>query len=270
MNTDGVQELESRKLRVERGGDLVLDGVSLRVRPGELLGVLGANGAGKSTLLGALAGEAGACCSSQVWLKSRPLSQWSLEEQARQRAVLPQESGLGFSLAVSQVIAMGAYAFPTQAPANVTQCVRDAAQWADVAHLLERDYTRLSGGERQRVHFARALVQVLLARDHRQGARYLLLDEPTASLDPRHQQRLLQTVGELARMHGLGVLLILHDVNLAARWCDRLALLHRRQVLAQGTPEAVLTVDNLRELYGLEATILPHPLRRGRPLVVFS
>lgn len=264
-----MQSLESRELCVRRGREAVLDGVSLSLTAGELLGVLGANGAGKSTLLQALAGEAGPLCSEQVRLNAQPLSQWPLAQQARQRAVLPQESSLGFSLAVSQVIAMGAYAFPEAVPADVVHCSRDAARQADVIHLLERDYLQLSGGERQRVHFARVLVQVLLACDHSRGASYLLLDEPTASLDPRHQQRLLQTVGELARSRGLGVLMVLHDVNLAARWCDRLALLHQRAILAQGAPSAVLTPQNLRQLYGMDATILPHPHQPDRPLVVF-
>lgn len=264
-----MQSLESKGLCVTRGGAAVLDGISLSLTAGELLGVLGANGAGKSTLLQALAGEAGSSCAEQVRLNARPLSQWPLAQQARQRAVLPQESSLGFSLAVSQVIAMGAYAFPQAAPAEVAHCSREAAQRADVMHLLERDYLQLSGGERQRVHFARVLVQVLLACDHSPDAAYLLLDEPTASLDPQHQQRLLHTVGELARSHGLGVLMVLHDVNLAARWCDRLVLLHQSAILAQGPPSVVLTPQNLRQLYGMDATILPHPHRSDRPLVVF-
>ena len=140
---------------------------------------------------------------------------------------------------------------------------------ADVQDLYERRYCHLSGGEQQRVHLARVLYQLLLARQGHDEYRVLMLDEPTASLDPRHQLHLLSAVHTLAHEENVAALLIVHDLNLAAGCCDRLLLLGQGRVAACGTPAQVLTPDTLRQVYGVEATVLPHPNQPGRPLVVF-
>ena len=140
---------------------------------------------------------------------------------------------------------------------------------ADVQDLYERRYRRLSGGEQQRVHLARVLYQLLLARQGHDDYRVLMLDEPTASLDPRHQLQLLSSVHTLAHEENVAALVIVHDLNLAASCCDRLLLLGQGRVAAFGTPAQVLTPDTLRQVYGVEATVLPHPNQPGRPLVVF-
>ena len=140
---------------------------------------------------------------------------------------------------------------------------------ADVQDLYERRYRRLSGGEQQRVHLARVLYQLLLARQGHDEYRVLMLDEPTASLDPRHQLHLLSAVHTLVHEENVAALVIVHDLNLAAGCCDRLLLLGQGRVAACGTPAQVLTPDTLRQVYGVEATVLPHPNQPGRPLVVF-
>src|SRR5690606_34952113 len=124
-------------------------------------------------------------------------------------------------------------------------------------------------GEQQRVQFARTLVQLLAGRPNGEY-RVLFLDEPTASLDPRHQIALLRAVSALARDAGVAVLVVLHDVNLAAAWCDRLLLLSQGREVAQGAPAGVLTPANLQAVYGLPARVMGHPDMPGQPLVLFS
>ncbi|MGV2865465.1 heme ABC transporter ATP-binding protein [Achromobacter sp. AGC39] len=262
----GGQALAAHRLTLSRGGARILTDVSLEVRPGEVVGLLGANGAGKSTLLGALAAELSADA-GQITLDGAPLAGMVLGRQARRRAVLPQKPGLTFDLGVREVVAMGAYPFAELAPAQVDALVAQALGLADVAHLAGRRYPELSGGEQQRVQFARVLVQCHAARAPGE-ARYLLLDEPTASLDPKHQGDLLHRAWELAHEGNTGVLVILHDMNLAARWCDRLLLLSAGRAIAQGTPAQVLTAANLYRAYGIEAQVIAHPLQPDRLLVL--
>ena len=276
--------LQAHGIAVQRGERQILADIDLSLPAGQVIGVLGANGAGKSTLLAALAGELSPSA-GRITLNGRPLSAWSVAELARCRAVLPQSPSLQFDLPVATVIGMGAYphARYTRTGAPRTDS-RDTAQaaiaedqrilqrvlaLADVQDLYERRYRRLSGGEQQRVHLARVLYQLLLARQGHNEYRVLMLDEPTASLDPRHQLHLLSAVHTLAHEENVAALVIVHDLNLAAGCCDRLLLLGQGRVAACGTPAQVLTPDTLRQVYGVEATVLPHPNQPGRPLVVF-
>jgi len=258
--------LRTTDLALSRGGARILSGVSLAIEPGRVLGLLGANGAGKSTLLAALAGELHAD-EGAIELNGAALSRLPLRRQARQRAVLPQKPSLSFDLGVHEVVAMGAYPFPELDPVEVDELVGAALALAGVPHLAQRRYPELSGGEQQRVQFARVLAQCQAPRDA-DTPRYLLLDEPISSLDPKHQIELLRTTAGLAHRQGLGVLVIVHDVNLAARWCDRLVMLGNGTVVADGTPDAVLTPANLRAVYDIDADVLPHPTLPGRLLVL--
>ncbi len=277
--------LQAHGIAVQRGERQILADIDLSLPAGQVIGVLGANGAGKSTLLAALAGELSPSA-GRITLNGRPLSAWSVAELARCRAVLPQSPSLQFDLPVATVIGMGAYphARHTRTGAPRTDDSRDTARaaiaedqrilqrvlaLADVQDLYERRYCHLSGGEQQRVHLARVLYQLLLARQGNDEYRVLMLDEPTASLDPRHQLHLLSAVHTLAHEENVAALVIVHDLNLAAGCCDRLLLLGQGRVAACGTPAQVLTPDTLRQVYGVEATVLPHPNQPGRPLVVF-
>ena len=276
--------LQAHGIAVQRGERQILSDIDLSLPAGQVIGVLGANGAGKSTLLAALAGELSPSA-GRITLNGRPLSAWPAAELASCRAVLPQSPSLQFDLPVATVIGMGAYphARHTRTGAPRTDS-RDTAQaaiaedqrilqrvlaLADVQDLYERRYRRLSGGEQQRVHLARVLYQLLLARQGYNEYRVLMLDEPTASLDPRHQLHLLSAVHTLVHEENVAALVIVHDLNLAAGCCDRLLLLGQGRVAACGTPAQVLTPDTLRQVYGVEATVLPHPNQPGRPLVVF-
>ena len=276
--------LQAHGIAVQRGERQILSDIDLSLPAGQVIGVLGANGAGKSTLLAALAGELSPSVGS-VTLNGRLLSAWPAVELASCRAVLPQSPSLQFDLPVATVIGMGAYpharhsrtgAHPTNrhdtaqaAMAEDQRILQRVLALADVQDLYGRRYRRLSGGEQQRVHLARVLYQLLLARHGNDEYRVLMLDEPTASLDPRHQLHLLSAVHTLAHEENVAVLVIVHDLNLAAGCCDRLLLLGQGRVAACGTPAQVLTPDTLRQVYGVEATVLPHPNQPGRPLVVF-
>ena len=276
--------LQAHGIAVQRGERQILSDIDLSLPAGQVIGVLGANGAGKSTLLAALAGELSPSVGS-VTLNGRLLSAWPAVELASCRAVLPQSPSLQFDLPVATVIGMGAYpharhsrtgAHPTNrhdtaqaAMAEDQRILQRVLVLADVQDLYERRYRRLSGGEQQRVHLARVLYQLLLARHGNDEYRVLMLDEPTASLDPRHQLHLLSAVHTLAHEENVAALVIVHDLNLAAGCCDRLLLLGQGRVAACGTPAQVLTPDTLRQVYGVEATVLPHPNQAGRPLVVF-
>ncbi|NER59210.1 heme ABC transporter ATP-binding protein [Pseudomonas sp. MAFF212428] len=252
--------LRVENLQVVRAKACVLDGVTLGVEPGQVLGVLGPNGAGKSTLLGALCGELPAH-QGQVLLEERALADWSGHERAQRLAVLPQTSTLGFAFRVEEVVGMGR--LPHRSGQLRDQAIVAAAlEAADARHLVGRSYLALSGGERQRVHLARVLAQLWPGE---QGCT-LLLDEPTSMLDPLHQHTTLQAVRAFAD-RGAAVLVILHDLNLAARYCDRILLLERGCPHALDTPAQVLRPDALRAVFGLEVLVQPHP-ERGHPLII--
>jgi len=252
--------LQVERLEVRRGPCVVLSDIDLQLRPGEVLGVLGPNGAGKSTLLAALTGELPASA-GQVTLEQRALDEWSGPERARRLAVLPQSSSLNFAFRVEEVVAMGRLPHDSGRVRDA-QIVQEALHAADAAHLAGRSYLALSGGERQRVHLARVLAQLWPGGE----GQILLLDEPTSMLDPLHQHTCLQAVCRLAES-GAAVLVILHDLNLAARYCDRLLLLEQGRAHALGTPAEVLRAEPLQAVFGLEVLVQTHP-ERGHPLIV--
>ena len=252
--------LRTQNLQIRRGRKIVLTDITLELKPGEILGVLGPNGAGKSTLLGALCGELRAHQGS-VWLDERELSDWTGTSRAQRLAVLPQVSTLDFAFRVEEVVGMGR--LPHQSGrVRDDEIVAAALHAADAGHLSGRSYLALSGGERQRVHLARVLAQLWPG----EAGQTLLLDEPTSMLDPLHQHTTLQAVREFAD-RGAAVLVILHDLNLAARYCDRLLLLEGGRPVALDTPEQVLRPEPLKAVFGLEVLVQQHP-ERGHPLII--
>ena len=252
--------LIARDLGVLRDGKRVLANVELALAPGQVLGVLGPNGAGKSTLMAALCGELGPT-HGQVLLDGLPLNQWRGPERARRLAVLPQISTLNFAFKVGEVVAMGRLPHASGQQLD-DEIVQHCLAAADALHLLARSYLTLSGGERQRVHLARVLAQVWPGEE----GQVLLLDEPTSALDPLHQHTTLLAVRAFADRGG-AVMVILHDLNLAARYCDRLLLLNQGNAPLSGTPQQVLTPEALKSVFGLDVLVQPHP-ERGHPLVI--
>ncbi len=252
--------LRAENLAVRRGGKLVLTDISLELQPGEVLGVLGPNGAGKSTLLDALGGELSPA-HGQVLLDQRPLAEWSGPERAQRLAVLPQSSTLSFAFRVEEVVGMGRLPHAS-GRARDMEIIEAALVAADAAHLTGRSYLELSGGERQRVHLARVLAQLWPGA----AGQSLLLDEPTSMLDPLHQHTTLQATRAFAE-RGAAVLVILHDLNLAARYCDRVLLLERGRPHALGSPDEVLRAEPLQAVFGLQVLVQRHP-ERGHPLII--
>ncbi|MDI2592010.1 heme ABC transporter ATP-binding protein [Pseudomonas sp. N3-W] len=252
--------LRTRNLHVLRGRKSVLTDITLELKPGEVLGVLGPNGAGKSTLLAALCGELQADTGS-VWLDEHELHHWTGVQRAQRLAVLPQVSTLDFAFRVEEVVGMGRLPWQSGRVRD-DEIVAAALQAADAGHLSGRSYLALSGGERQRVHLARVLAQLWPG----EAGQTLLLDEPTSMLDPLHQHTTLQAVRAFAD-RGAAVLVILHDLNLAARYCDRLLLLEGGHPVALDTPQQVLRPDALKAVFGLEVLVQSHP-ERGHPLII--
>ena len=252
--------LRAQQVSVRRGASMVLADIDLQLPPGEVLGVLGPNGAGKSTLLGALSGEL-VISAGEVSLQGRSLALWNGAERARCLAVLPQSSSLNFAFRVDEVVGLGRSPHDSGRDED-RDIVAAALRAADAQHLARRNYLALSGGEQQRVHLARVLAQLWPGRP----GQTLLLDEPTAMLDPLHQHSILRAVREFAE-RGAAVLVILHDLNLAARYCDRLLLLADGCARVIGTPEQVLQAEPLKAVFGLDVLIQRHP-ERGHPLVI--
>jgi iron complex transport system ATP-binding protein len=251
--------LAATDLRVALGGRAVVDRVSLTVRPGEVLAVLGPNGAGKSTLLRALSGVARPQAGT-VSLDGMPLPAWTPRALARRRAVLPQETQLSFPFRVHEVVMLGRSPHVGACRSSDHLRAIDAAMRAtDVAHLADRAYPTLSGGERQRVQLARALAQIWQPSGSAEAdARYLLLDEPTNNLDLRHQNEVLSAARRLAA-DGVGVLAILHDINLAATFADRICLLKDGRVVAEGPTASVIDEAPLAQTFNVSVTVLRHP-----------
>jgi iron complex transport system ATP-binding protein len=238
--------IEARGIVVARKARPILRGVDFCARSGDVTAILGANGAGKSTLLRVLAGDLKPDAGT-VNFERTPLARWRSMELARRRAVVSQSSALNFPFTVLDVIRQGrAPHVEARDRAADENAVLTALAAVDLAHWADRDYTTLSGGERQRVHLARALAQVGIDGK----GRWLLLDEPTASLDLRHQHDILRIVRSFADSGG-GAVVVLHDLNLCARHADKVALLHSGNVLGVGDVRAVLTPDWLQIAYGI-------------------
>jgi iron complex transport system ATP-binding protein len=252
--------LRAENLAIQRGSKLVLSGIDLALQPGEVLGVLGPNGAGKSTLLDALSGELKPS-EGHVTLDGKPLSTWVGPERAQRLAILPQTSTLNFAFRVEDVVGMGRLPHATGRVRD-QEIIAEALGAADAAHLAGRNYLELSGGERQRVHLARVLAQLWPGA----AGQTLLLDEPTSMLDPLHQHTTLQATRNIAAS-GVAVLVILHDLNLAARYCDRVLLLQGGRPHALGTPHEVLQAEPLQAVFDLEVLVQNHP-ERGHPLII--
>jgi len=250
--------LQLEQVSLPLGARRLLDGIQLEVAAGELVILLGPNGCGKSTLLQAIAGERRH--TGQIRLFGQTRGQWAASRLARRLAVLPQHSDLRFDFPAESVVSLGRLPWPGPRQAQAPIIQRRMEQM-DVWQLRAAPYLQLSGGERQRVHLARVLCQL---QDDEPGL--LLLDEPTSALDPGHQHQVLQQIQAVARQ-GHGVLMVLHDLNLASRYADRLVLMQQGRLLAEGPAQAILTADHLARLYGPGPELWHHPLT-GRPLVV--
>ncbi len=250
--------LRGESLTVQIESKTLLDSVSVGIHGGELLGVVGPNGAGKSTLLRALSGDL-ALAAGAVFIDERPLSDFDPRELARRRAVMPQSSYLPFLFTAREVVRMGRAPWEGERGEREhgAQLTEYAMGLTDTRDYAVRAYPTLSGGEQSRVTLARVLAQ---------ETPILLIDEPTAHLDLRHQHLVLQLARELAS-EGAAVIAVLHDLNLAAMYADTALVLHRGELVTCGPVEQSLAPDLLGPVFGLEFVLQPHP-ELDRPLLV--
>ena len=255
--TLGEVTMRARQLSVLRDKTPVLDGVELEVIAGEVLALVGPNGAGKSTLLAALAGDL-AAHSGTVELDGRPLGDWSTSEMSRRRAVLPQQHRLGFGFTVHEVVQMGRAPWArTGRGRDDEHAVAEAMKICDIEGFAQRSFATLSGGEQARVALARVLAQ---------DTPTMMLDEPTAALDLHHQESVMQIAAERAHS-GAGVVVVLHDLGLAAAYADKVAVLSAGRIAACGRPTEVLTAELLTDVYRHPVEVLCHP-NTGRQLIL--
>jgi iron complex transport system ATP-binding protein len=245
--------LELDQLSYAVNGRTILADVSLRLQPGEMLGLVGPNGAGKTTLLRAISG---ALAPAKGWVRidATPLERLDASAIARIVAQVPQSTTIDFGFSCLEVVLMGRHPhlgrFSQEGPADY-RLAEAAMAFTGTLDLAGRLVTEVSGGERQRVVAARALAQ---------QPRVLLLDEPTANLDVYHRLLLLELVQALAKEQRVSVVAAIHDLELAARFCDRLVLLKAGRMLASGAPELVLTPERIFEAFGARALVRTEPL----------
>ncbi len=255
----GAVALDLRGLTVAYGSRVVLRDVSLSLPQGEILGLVGPNGSGKTTLIRAVSGVV-APQAGEVRLDGEDALRLSPRAIALRAAVVPQNPNLPPAFTALELVLMGRTPhlklLQTEGQSDL-EAARRAMLATETWELAGRPIGELSGGERQRVLVARALAQ---------ETPLLLLDEPTAHLDVGHQAATLRLMVRLCRSEGKAVLAAVHDLTLAAQFCDRMVMLHKGSVVAEGSPGEVLTPDRLRQVYGAALHVLAHPVT-GRPVL---
>ena len=250
-----MSALVASGLGVAIDGHRILHEVDLELAAGEVLAVVGPNGAGKSTLLAALSGDL-APTEGSITVAGKPIGSYRHVELARERAVLTQDNQLSFPFTVGQVVIMGRSPWARTPEFEKDEvAVAEAMVAMDVDQLATRRFTSLSGGEKARVSLARVLAQ---------RAPIVLLDEPTAALDLRHQEDVMRAVRALAS-GGTAVLVVVHDLSLAAAYADRIAIVSGGRIAATGSPRDVLTAERVSAIYGLPVSVTS---ANGRPVVV--
>jgi iron-chelate-transporting ATPase len=239
----------------------LLEPLTLTLPARSVVGLIGHNGSGKSTLLKLLARQQ-PTSSGTIRFEGRSLKEWSDRDYARKVAYLPQQTPPATGMLVKELVALGRYpwhgALGRFGEADRGK-VAEAMKLTDVGPFAERLVDTLSGGERQRVWIA-----MLIAQD----AECLLLDEPISALDVAHQVEVLSLVQSLARDRNLGVVVVLHDVNMAARFCDEIIALHSGKLIARGTPDKIMTPQELETIYGIPMGVMPSP--DGDRLISFA
>lgn len=238
-------------LQVRHGARRLLGPLDAQLRPGRVTAVLGPNGAGKSTLLSVLTGWRRPDAGRIDW-QGRPLAGWTTAALARQRALVAQDTQVAADFRVHELVALG---LQTARPANPVACLRQALAACGLAELADRGVASLSGGERARAQLARALVQIEALSPPVAGApaRWLLLDEPTAALDLQHQHAVLQLVRQCAQAGGTGVVVVLHDLNLALRHADDALVLQQGRAVAHGPVRQVLQPALVQQVWQVQA-----------------
>lgn len=253
--------LKVQNLTVHAGNTPLLKNVSFELPPGELVAVMGPNGAGKSTLLKTLSGE-WLASQGDVEMNQVPIASLSALKLAQMRAVMPQKIEVDFPFQVSEILDM-AFDVSTR-PHDKSALIEQIMAWFDLSKLYARNYLTLSGGEQQRVNLARVILQLWSRR--KAQSQWLLLDECTSSLDLNHQHLVFQRLQLLAKEFGVGVVMVLHDLNLASQYAHQTLLLKEGKLHALGATAQVLQPKVLSEVFAFETRCLSHP--QGWPIIV--
>ncbi len=241
-----MTQLEVKNLGYNYGEKVVLDNVSFEVRPGEILGILGPNGCGKTTMLKNLNRNLSphrGC----VMLDGSSLEDIVKRDIARKIAVVPQSNEIRFAFTVREIVEMGRMPFQESFRGSSSEDLRiveDAMVQTGVDSMADRHINTMSGGERQRVIIARAIAQ---------SPEIILMDEPTLHLDINMQFEVLDLIRKLSRENNLTVIIVSHDLPMVARYCDRMILIHDHNIFAMGRPEEILTPENMRTVFNIDA-----------------
>ena len=244
--------IEAKNIHVKFGSRVVLNHIHLELFSGQVTALLGPNGAGKSTLLKVLSDEIPN--QADITLFDTLRQDWPKAELAKHLGMLPQHSNLSFPFLAHEVVELGA--IPLNLPTKQSReiAIKHMEQ-TDVSHLAQRVYPSLSGGEKQRLHLARVLTQL----EHGDKQKILLLDEPTSALDLAHQHATLKIARRIADQEQATVVIVLHDLNLAAQYADRMVVLNNGAIVADGEPEQVMNTEMIADVYGYDAIVAPHP-----------
>ncbi len=255
----GQKAIEIKYLTAILGQKTVLNNINLSFKRQEFTVLLGPNGTGKSTLLKALTGEIK--MPGEFTIFGKPWDQWPAEQLAKHLGVLPQSSSLSFNFMAKEVIELGGIGLAMSA-SQLEALINTNMHQTDVKHLAMRDYPTLSGGEKQRVHLARVLTQLEQSGENK----ILLLDEPTSALDIHHQHSTLRLARQLANQ-GATVVAVLHDLNMAAQYADRIVILNEGRIVTDDTPKHALKADIIESVYRHKVEIISHPTY-GHPVVI--
>ena len=250
--------IKSESVSVEINGIDILKNINVEVSQGEILTIVGPNGAGKSTFLNVLSGDIEPS-EGLVFYDETLLGNIDIEKRSFTRSVMSQSQAMVFDFSVREIIEMGWIDRGISSYAkNFKNAMIEVVEECNVGNLLNQTFNTLSGGEQRRVHFARTLLQ-LWRPSASDDPRYLLLDEPTANLDLSHEVKLLDIIKNKSR-DGFGILLVIHDLNLAAKFSDKIALLKNGSLVKMGSPDEVLTSEILTDVYKIPIDVSEDPL----------
>lgn len=242
----------------------ILEGIDFSLEYGEFLAIVGPNGAGKSSLLSVLANEIKQG-NQKVLFKDKPISDWEVRELSQHKAKFSQHNSNDITLDVKDVVMMGRYPyFDAQPRKEDLEAMNNMMYETDVYHLKDREYNTLSGGEKQRVHLSRVMAQLQNDIAHK----LLFLDEPLNNLDVKHQYKALEIIKKFTQKANSAIV-VLHDLNLAAQFADKILLMKSGKVAAHGTPQEVFTADTISKAYNFPCTICDHPITNN-PMIIFG
>lgn len=256
--------LEAYKISYSHKKFSILESIDVAVEYGELLIIVGPNGAGKSTLLSMLANELDKN-DAPVFFKKKTFEEWDEKELSHNKAKFSQSNSNDIPLSVGDVVMMGRYPYFNSVPhkKDLEASVK-AMEETDVLALKDRDYNSLSGGEKQRVHLARVLAQL----DNDISHKLAFFDEPLNNLDVLHQHRILHTIRKFTD-RGNTAIMVLHDLNLAAQFADKVMLLKKGKIVSHDVPDKVFTKEIISGVYNFPCTICPNPVNKN-PLIIFG